>query len=288
MTNEEVRFDDDNFNLQNNLLAKNFSETIPKTSNQTDNKIINTNNNANDDKSFYCEPCNLKLNSKLIYKQHLEGIKHKKKLNQIELINQYNKEQSVFNNINLNTTLNNQNANLTTTKNQPTFRCDYCDLSLTSQINYDQHMSGRNHRKKVELLSRNNNQPNHSPSSITIQSLIQSATNQDQNNNNNSYNCGICQMSMSGKDQLAAHLIGKKHMKKLSSLNSSNFVNNVPTTSTNTIDDSNLIANNQHNPINTNINNQNSDTNNLQVNPIPSSQTDSKYGFNIIFNIIWF
>ena len=95
-------------------------------------------------------------------------------------------------------------------------------------------------------------------------------------------------MSMSGKDQLAAHLIGKKHMKKLSSLNSSNFVNNVPTTSTNTIDDSNLIANNQHNPINTNINNQNSDTNNLQVNPIPSSQTDSKYGFNIIFNIIWF
>jgi hypothetical protein len=90
MTNKEIKFDDDNFNLQNNHLANNFSETMSNIPSQNNNQLLIPNDSVVNT-NFYCEPCNLKLNSRLIYQQHLSGIKHKKKVNQIELINQYNK-----------------------------------------------------------------------------------------------------------------------------------------------------------------------------------------------------
>jgi hypothetical protein len=293
MTNKEfMKFDDDNFILQNNDLVKSFSEKVQITSNQINNSIITytTSPTINDDsKLFYCEPCNLKLNSKLIYQQHLAGTKHQKKVGQLQLINQYNKEQSVFNfsKINVNSTaFNNQNIQTTNSlnKNHQNFRCDYCDMTLNSQISYDQHINGRNHRKKVENLNINNIS-SHSPTSITIQSIIQtSMTHEEQiNNNTKSYNCDICQMAMSGKDQLAAHLIGKKHMKKLSSLNSNNFVSNP---STDTID-TNHSVNNNNEPYETNyityINNQNTITNNMEFNETSSIQVESNYYFYSIF-----
>jgi hypothetical protein len=140
-------------------------------------------------------------------------------------------------------------------------------LNLSSQINYEQHINGRNHRKKVENLNKTNNPPAHLPISNTIQGINQGEVNQDKIIN--SYNCDICQTCMSGKDQLAAHLIGKKHLKKLSSLNSSNFVNSIPTTSKNTIDPYNLVNNNLNNDSYI-------DTNNLDVNQASKNQIDGK------------
>lgn len=60
--------------IQSNLAIKNELQT-----NGVDKKSVR-------EKNYFCESCAIVLNSKKVYDQHLEGQKHKKKVQQLEAV----------------------------------------------------------------------------------------------------------------------------------------------------------------------------------------------------------
>jgi hypothetical protein len=77
-------------------------------------------------------------------------------------------------------------------------RCDICNIDLSSKIVHDQHMSGKNHQKKLKLLK----------GSSAVEELIEKIKNSD---TNHEFYCDICKIGMKTKEQYDSHISGKKH-----------------------------------------------------------------------------
>lgn len=78
-------------------------------------------------------------------------------------------------------------------------RCDICNIDLSSKIVHDQHMSGKNHQKKLKLLK----------GSSAVKELLENKIKSSENANE--FFCEICKIGMKTKEQYDAHVSGKKH-----------------------------------------------------------------------------
>ena len=72
---------------------------------------------------FRCEICNVEVQNEGQYSSHLEGKKHKKKVE--------NPNQSYENNV------------------QSKFQCEFCNVTICGEAQYNSHLVGKKHQKKV-------------------------------------------------------------------------------------------------------------------------------------------
>lgn len=123
-------------------------------------QVDNTSVKSQDgEKSFFCELCNVKANSSLQLQTHLDGSKHKNKLQPKE-----SKEaipQEVGEKSEANTPVNGKtNGSLVRSlpsdfgEPQPSklakFACDVCNVSVNSEIQLQQHLTSKKHQNKLE------------------------------------------------------------------------------------------------------------------------------------------
>ena len=107
------------------------------------------------------------------------------------------------------------------------FMCEVCDVELTSEVDLKNHMGGKKHQAKLansnlvrfpnqlaETLSNSNSGEGKSlpRMPVTSPSPIQ--------RDNITYECKLCQISMTGEEDLRAHKAGKKHQAKVAAANS--------------------------------------------------------------------
>ena len=107
--------------------------------------------------------------------------------------------------------------------------CKLCDLDLTSQVTYDAHIKGKNHKKKEDAI----NQPkdkffcdvcnlnlNAQP---TFESHIRGKQHAKKvaacDKSQGGYSCGVCDITTTDQNGLAMHLNGKSHKSKLRKMN---------------------------------------------------------------------
>ena len=103
------------------------------------------------------------------------------------------------------------------------FMCEVCDIELTSEVDLKNHMGGRKHQAK--LANMNHAEGKSLPQiSSTSPSLVQKEV---------TYECELCEISMTGEEDLRAHKAGKKHQAKLAAANLTGADGNSQTTRSN-------------------------------------------------------
>ena len=88
-----------------------------------------------------------------------------------------------------------------------TFMCEVCDVALTSEVDLNNHMGGKKHQTKLANLKHAEGK---SLPQIPATSPSQRET---------IFECQLCEISMTGEEDLRAHKGGKKHQAKLASTN---------------------------------------------------------------------
>jgi hypothetical protein len=212
-----------------------FSENRPKlnTSETNSSKKINdisllSNNienvTANQSNRFHCNICDIFLNAKVVFDQHLVGQKHLKRVTQgnqpVESIAEANSDKLCF-------------------------KCEICNILNLSKYSHAQHVLGQRHLKKLAELNKGNPE-------ITVEKMVTESDiiidknptgkknkkirrkpkiNSNEANGNDMskasgdkviemVRCEVCDLNLVTKDQLTIHLSGKKHLKKLNSVTS--------------------------------------------------------------------
>ena len=103
------------------------------------------------------------------------------------------------------------------------FMCEVCDVELTSEVDLTNHMGGRKHQAK--LANWNHAEGTSLPQiPATSPSLVQKEV---------TYECELCEISMTGEEDLRAHKAGKKHQAKLAAANLTGADGNSQTTRSN-------------------------------------------------------
>ena len=77
------------------------------------------------------------------------------------------------------------------------FKCEICDVELTSEVDLTNHQGGKKHQSKLA-----NNAKDAASSSSQREGQ---------------FDCQLCQISLTGEESLRAHMAGKKHQAKQSS-----------------------------------------------------------------------
>ena len=77
------------------------------------------------------------------------------------------------------------------------FKCEVCDVELTSEVDLKNHIGGKKHQSKLASVS--------------------SSTQPSSSQRRTDYECQLCQIPMTGEEDLKAHNAGKKHQAKLAS-----------------------------------------------------------------------
>ncbi|CAF1145618.1 unnamed protein product, partial [Brachionus calyciflorus] len=104
-----------------------------------------------------CDACNIILNSKSTYDQHISGSKHKKKAQSLGLT-LTQPAQTV--------PIQHQKNELPTqeligpSKQLSQYNCDICNLNLQSKDQLDSHLSGKKHKKKLNQPQKTTNNDN--------------------------------------------------------------------------------------------------------------------------------
>lgn len=132
---------------------------------------------------FYCNVCNISLSSQTVYDSHIQGKNHKKKLNQ--------PNESITN-----TPVLKEGA-----VGSSNFRCDICDISVTSEEVLNTHLQGKNHRKKL---------------SQSIGFYGSTAVKKEVVGGSVNLRCDLCDITVTSQEILNTHMQGKNHKKKLS------------------------------------------------------------------------
>jgi len=160
-------------------------------------KKVNCGNQTN---GFFCQLCGITMTGQQTYDAHISGKLHAKKL--AAKVSQEKTFPDFENNLvitsqdlseDMKTEAPDNTMNITLTPNQ--LHCKVCDLILNSQITYDVHISGKNHKKRLNS---------------TI-------------NASDTYFCHLCRIELNGKSCYEAHLSGKPHAKKLAAQNACNL-----------------------------------------------------------------
>ena len=139
-------------------------------------KKMESPNKSENQSKFQCELCNVEIMGEEQYNKHLEGKKHKKKL---ETPNK--------------------------SENQTKFLCELCNVEILGEDQYNKHLEGKKHKKKVE-------NPNQS----------------FENNVQSKFQCEFCNVTICGEAQYNSHLVGKKHQKKVIGNSLGSIRNHVP------------------------------------------------------------
>lgn len=136
-----------------------------------------------------CDICNIILNSKATYEQHILGQKHKKKA---LAVNSQNTSHQNVPNLQVEATQIIDQVQQTT-DSKTNFNCDKCGIVSMNESSYLLHVTGKKHKRKIQVSEQE----------------IGPAKEASE------FNCDVCKVSLASKDQLDAHLTGKKHLKKL-------------------------------------------------------------------------
>ncbi|TKR63620.1 hypothetical protein L596_027429 [Steinernema carpocapsae] len=80
--------------------------------------------------------------------------------------------------------------------NAQQFFCEICKISCVGQNTYQDHLKGKNHKKKEEMLSNNSGAPIYTKNKVT-------------------YRCEACDCACTGKDSYDTHLKGARHQKTI-------------------------------------------------------------------------
>ncbi|XP_076437934.1 zinc finger protein 346-like [Babylonia areolata] len=120
------------------------------------------------------------------------------------------------------------------------FRCATCDLTLNSRGQFEQHMTGKSHAKKLKKIAANGQDPTkpqakqinfvrsagdqltqgtpatgtQPPSSCPDPSQQQQQPTSGDGGEDNTY-CGLCMIKLNSKEQARIHYGGTKHLRKL-------------------------------------------------------------------------
>lgn len=100
-----------------------------------------------DRRIYHCNTCNIDLNSKTVFEQHKNGLRHIKRDSMIKL-----KQNQIA-------PLMSKQVFATVPMQDFTikgYRCDVCNLALISKLTYEQHITGQKHLKKVKMNSLSN------------------------------------------------------------------------------------------------------------------------------------
>jgi len=151
--------------------------------------------------SFLCQLCGITMTGQQTYDAHINGKLHAKKLaakgSQEKTVPDLESNLDIASQ-DLSKDMKAQDPdytmNITLTPNQ--LHCKVCDLILNSQITYDVHISGKNHKKRLN-------------STINV---------------SDTFSCQVCRIQLNGKSCYEAHLSGKPHAKKLAAQNACNLI----------------------------------------------------------------
>lgn len=87
----------------------------------------------------------------------------------------------------------------------PSVKCEVCNITLNSQVVYEQHLKGQKHLKKAAELNKDNN------ISINENGTTESKIRE----NVVKMECLICNIKVPGQKHLDMHLAGKKHLARV-------------------------------------------------------------------------
>lgn len=154
--------------------------------------------NPFDNKSdqFFCPLCNVQLNSRLVYDQHVAGKAHRKK-------------------------------QMGSGGNCGELRCEVCNLTLTSKVVYDDHIRGKQHQKKV-AGGGEGTEGQHSCDICLVQCSTEDQLESHLSGKSHQkkaasriqggpggFKCAVCNIATTDQNGLTQHLNGKAHQAML-------------------------------------------------------------------------
>ena len=146
--------------------------------------------------NFYCPLCKVRLESKLVYDQHVAGKAHKKKQTGSGV-------------------------------NCGEFRCELCNLTLTSKVVYEDHVRGKQHQKKVAGGGEGGQGGQHScdiclvtcSTQDQLESHLGGKSHQkkaaSRSQGPGGFKCAVCNICTTDQNGLTQHLNGKSHQSML-------------------------------------------------------------------------
>ena len=163
-------------------------------------------------REFKCTECGISVTGEASLQEHMKGKSHQ------ALVSSSKKGQDQ-------SLVSGSEKSLPDTRTNM-FMCEVCDVELTSEVDLNIHMGGKKHQAKLANLDHAEGK---SPLEIPATSLspIQREV---------TYECQLCEISMTGEEDLRAHKAGKKHQAKLAAANLTGAEGNPQTTRTNNPD----------------------------------------------------
>ena len=141
---------------------------------------------------FKCEVCEVELTSEVDLKNHIGGKKHQSKLASVKMLPRVS-----------------SSTQPSSSQRRTDYECQLCQIPMTGEEALKAHNAGKKHQAKLAsaileppLQSWASNKASSSPSSAE-----------------NNFDCELCQISMTGDEDLRAHNAGKKHQAKLAAAN---------------------------------------------------------------------
>ena len=163
-------------------------------------KKVESQNKSENQSKFQCELCNVEMVGEEQYNAHLEGKKHKKK------VESPNKSE-----------------------NQSKFQCELCNVEIMGEEQYNKHLEGKKHKKKLETPNKSENQTKFQCELCNVEILGEDQYNKhlegkkhkkmlespNKSQNQSKFQCELCNVEIIGEGQYNMHLAGKKHQKNL-------------------------------------------------------------------------
>ena len=146
------------------------------------------------DDGFHCDLCGVTLPSNDLFRKHLEGKRHQKRL-RWEFLEQTEDDHG--------------------DSNQMQYWCKICNIFCTSKEALDKHFSGKKHAKMLKSKGVINEE-NGGEDGVDSASADQD-DHGDSNSNQVQFWCKICNIFCTCKEALDKHYVGKKHAKVLKS-----------------------------------------------------------------------
>ena len=160
-------------------------------------------------REFKCTECGISVTCEASLQEHMKGKSHQAVVSNSKQV----QDQSLVSGSEKSIPDNRTNM----------FKCEVCDVELTSEVDLTNHMGGRKHQAK--LANWNHAEGTSLPQiPATSPSLVQKEV---------TYECQLCEISMTGEENLKAHKAGKKHRAKLAAANLTGADGNSQTTRSN-------------------------------------------------------
>ena len=146
-------------------------------------------------REYKCTECGISVTGEASLQEHMKGKSHQ------AMVSSSNKGQNQ-------SLVNGSDKGMSDIRNN-IFICEVCDIELTSEVDLKNHMGGKKHQAHLANFSHAERKslprvPAADPSPIQREIT---------------YECQLCQISMTGEEDLRAHKAGKKHQAKVAAAN---------------------------------------------------------------------